>query len=319
MKNIDSDIMVSVNCLVYNHAPYLRQCLEGFIMQKTSFRFEVILHDDVSTDGSVEIIKEYAEKYPDIIKPIYEKENQYSKKDGSIARIMINNMSGKYVAMCEGDDYWIDPLKLQKQFDMMEKHPEIDMCTHATYFEDAVSGMRCGENFHGKDVCVLSTQDVILEEGGFITTSSIFYRNTLNQKIPAFREFMDYDYPLQIQGSLRGGILYLPDYMSVYHQGVPGSFCNREKTIEEKVDYIHNKEHLLSLLDEETNHLYHNTIIARFLLYEVTSQNNQIKNIRILWKYRKGWPKLDCKKKINIIRKCICPQFILLYNRYFRK
>lgn len=110
-------IMVSIRCTVYNHEPYLRDCLEGFIMQKTNFRIEAIVHDDASTDGSATIIKEYAEKYPDIIKPIYEVENQYSKHNGSLERIMNEACKGKYIAFCEGDDYWIDPLKLQKQVD----------------------------------------------------------------------------------------------------------------------------------------------------------------------------------------------------------
>jgi glycosyltransferase involved in cell wall biosynthesis len=118
--------LVSIKCLVYNHEPYLRQCLNGFVMQKANFAFEAIVHDDASTDKSAEIIKEYAAKYPDIIKPIYETVNQYSKADGSITRIMNAAISptAKYIAMCEGDDYWIDPLKLQKQVDWLEAHSD---------------------------------------------------------------------------------------------------------------------------------------------------------------------------------------------------
>ncbi len=121
-------MMVSIKCLVYNHAPYLRQCLDGFVMQKTNFKFEAVVHDDCSTDGSQEIIKEYAAKYPDIIKPIYETENQYSKHDGSLRRIVDAHLNGKYIAFCEGDDYWIDPNKLQLQVDYMEAHPNVGMC-----------------------------------------------------------------------------------------------------------------------------------------------------------------------------------------------
>ena len=120
----DRPLMVSIRCLVYNHEPYLRQCLDGFVMQKTNFRFEAIVHDDASTDNSAAIIREYAEKYPDIIKPIIETENQYSKHDGSLRRIMDEACKGKYIACCEGDDYWTDPLKLQKQVDYLEAHPE---------------------------------------------------------------------------------------------------------------------------------------------------------------------------------------------------
>ncbi len=84
MESLDNQIVVSIRCLTYNHAPYIRQCLDGFVMQKTNFRFEAIVHDDASTDGTQDIIREYEKKYPDIIKPIYEKENQYSKHDGSL-------------------------------------------------------------------------------------------------------------------------------------------------------------------------------------------------------------------------------------------
>ena len=124
------DLMVTIRCLVYNHEPYLRQCLDGFVMQKTNFRFEAIVHDDASTDGSADIIREYAAKYPDIIKPIIQTENQYSKRDGSITRILNAYTHGKYVAYCEGDDYWTDPLKLQKQVDFLESHPDYVMCSH---------------------------------------------------------------------------------------------------------------------------------------------------------------------------------------------
>lgn len=115
--------LVAIRCTVYNHEPYLRECLDGFVMQKTNFPFVAIVHDDASTDGSAAIIREYEEKYPNIIKPIFEKENQYSKGPGVIGQIMndaIDSTGAKYVAMCEGDDYWIDPLKLQKQVDFLE-------------------------------------------------------------------------------------------------------------------------------------------------------------------------------------------------------
>lgn len=123
-------LLVSIRCLAYNHEKYIRETLEGFVMQKTNFRFEAIVHDDASVDGTAEIVREYAEKYPDIIKPIYEIENQYSKKDGSLSRIMHEACKGKYIAMCEGDDYWTDPYKLQKQVDFLETHPGYVICSH---------------------------------------------------------------------------------------------------------------------------------------------------------------------------------------------
>lgn len=120
----DNKPLVAIHCLVYNHEPYLRDCFEGFVMQQTTFPFVVIVHDDASTDGSAGIIREYAEKYSHIFKPIYQKENLY-KKGGfrvinEVIFSVIDGIGAKYVAMCEGDDYWIDPLKLQKQVDILE-------------------------------------------------------------------------------------------------------------------------------------------------------------------------------------------------------
>lgn len=122
--------MVTAYTLVYNHKNYIRQCLEGLVMQETNFRYECFVHDDASPDGSGEIVKEYAEKYPDKIVAICQTENQYSKHDGSLKRIINEHIHGKYVAICEGDDYWTDPTKLQRQVDFLESHPKYTMCFH---------------------------------------------------------------------------------------------------------------------------------------------------------------------------------------------
>ena len=122
--------LVSISCLVYNHEPFLRECFEGFMMQKTNFPFEVLVHDDASTDKSAEIIREYTAKYPDIFKPIYQTENQYSKGVKVSATFNFPRAKGKYIALCEGDDYWTDPLKLQKQVDFLENNPDHVMCSH---------------------------------------------------------------------------------------------------------------------------------------------------------------------------------------------
>lgn len=135
-KNIfDNDTkqlpLVSICSITYNHAPFIRQCLDGFLMQKTNFKYEVIIHDDASTDGTTEIIKEYAKKYPDLITPIYQTENQYSKGlRGFFAKFVFPKAKGKYIALCEGDDYWTDPYKLQKQVDFMEKETNYSMIFH---------------------------------------------------------------------------------------------------------------------------------------------------------------------------------------------
>lgn len=133
--------LVAIHCLVYNHEPYLRNCFEGFVIQQTNFPFVAIVHDDASTDGSAAIIREYEEKYPHIFKPIYEKENLYKHGGfGAIDSVMydaIDAVAPKYVAMCEGDDYWTDPLKLQKQFELLENdHTLIAVCSDTSIVDD---------------------------------------------------------------------------------------------------------------------------------------------------------------------------------------
>ena len=127
-----SGILVSIDCTTYNHGKYISDALDSFLMQNTNFKYEILVHDDASTDDTPKIIKEYESIYPDLIKPIYQKENQYSK-GLRVSGINLRRARGKYIAVCEGDDYWIDPYKLQKQVDYMESHPECSMCTHAAY------------------------------------------------------------------------------------------------------------------------------------------------------------------------------------------
>jgi len=115
--------LVSVCVITYNHEKYIRQCLDGILMQKVNFPYEILIHDDASPDATADIIREYEAKYPDIIKPIYQTENQYSQGK-SVSRFNNDRARGKYIAQCEGDDYWTDPGKLQMQVDFLEAHPE---------------------------------------------------------------------------------------------------------------------------------------------------------------------------------------------------
>lgn len=219
------EVLVSIRCLVYNHEPYLRQCLDGFVMQKTNFAFEAIVHDDASTDKSADIIREYAAKYPDIIKPIYETENQYSKRNGSIRRIMndATSKTTKYIALCEGDDYWTDPLKLQKQFDFMEANPNYSLCFHPAYvkFENGIQERTLfGEwketDYNGLDIIRQWT----------IPTASVFFRTKFYNKkyfeIANDRRFIYGDIVLFEYMSTKGRIKCINEVMSVYRRNAGG-------------------------------------------------------------------------------------------------
>ncbi len=264
MKNDTRPLMVTIRCLTYNQEKYIRQCLDGFVMQKTNFRFEAIVHDDASTDGTADIIREYEAKYPDIIKPIYETENQYSKHDGSLKRIMDKHMHGKYIAICEGDDYWIDPLKLQKQYDFMEIHPECSLCFHANY--DLLPSGKKRIRKPREIKAFYSPEDVILGGGGFMATNSMFYRGEYLRKedIPDFWKNCPIgDMPSMLYLSTKGVVGYIDDIMSVYRRQAIGSWSSRQNSFKIK------KEHLKAILrmfdefDKYTDFIYHKAVIKK--------------------------------------------------------
>lgn len=177
MQNWNGEIpLVSISCITYNHEPYIVQALNGFLMQKTSFPFEVLVHDDASTDRTADIIREYEKKFPKIIKPIYQKENQYSKGFTAVtATWNFPRAQGKYIALCEGDDYWIDENKLQKQVDFLESNPEYGMCyTKSKQFLQEKG--RYGKKTFGKKI---NSYDDIFVNGNRIPTPSVVCRKEL--------------------------------------------------------------------------------------------------------------------------------------------
>lgn len=123
-----TDIIVSICCITYNHEKFIRDAIEGFLMQKTTFNFEILINDDASTDNTQQIIREYETKYPELIFPIYHKENQWSKGVKPNQAFNFPRARGKYIAMCEGDDYWTDTMKLQKQVEFMDENLEYSFC-----------------------------------------------------------------------------------------------------------------------------------------------------------------------------------------------
>lgn len=130
MSNSDNTPLVSVVCITFNHAPYIADALKSFIAQQTDFPFEIIVHDDASTDGTADIIREYHERYPGLIRPVLQQENQYSQHHcfDRIIHGAVDMARGKYIAYCEGDDFWTDSCKLQLQADFLNANPDYGMC-----------------------------------------------------------------------------------------------------------------------------------------------------------------------------------------------
>ena len=262
MKSQKDVPLVTIRCLVYNHEPYLRQCLDGFVMQKTNFRFEAIVHDDASTDGSADIIREYAAKYPDIIKPIIETENQYSKRDGSLGRIMNAHTHGKYVALCEGDDYWIDPLKLQKQVDFLESNSDYVM----TYSDAIVVDGNSKPIFHRapRRYSGNITKE-LLNKGNFIRTASACFRNRYEEysiereKIPF--KLMMADLPMWIYYSTIGKVHCFDEKMVAYRVLLESAshFSDKSKLIAfyanaEQITKYFNLRYNVGLSEEDIEH-----------------------------------------------------------------
>lgn len=229
--------LVTINCCTYNQSKYIKKCLDGFVMQKTTFKFKAIVHDDASTDGTTDIVREYAEKYPDIIEPIIEKENVFSKRDGSLDRIMNKACNGKYVAFCEGDDYWIDPYKLQKQVDYMESHPDCVLCYSDFYkAEDGIFDYRVGntQRYRKQNRNIPNSLEKLfyrILEGSIDaqTMTMLYRRSSFDSIIPNKHTFMMGDIPLLLDLSQMGKLHYIDEPQAVYniHQG---SACRTPET-----------------------------------------------------------------------------------------
>lgn len=296
---MDNNVVVTIRCLVYNHEQYLRKCLDGFIMQKTNFPFEAVVHDDASTDGSAAIIKEYAERYPSIIKPIFEIENQYSKHDGSLRRIMNEHTRGKYVAMCEGDDYWIDPLKLQKQVDFLENHPDYGMCyTNFNLYKQKERKMVYSvydslSSFYPKK---FSLEDFIYSQG-FTCPASWLYRRELSDSYKPEIRTLDGTFLLFAHFLYVTKVHYIDDVTTVYRYHDKGvshlkdynSQYKRKKSLLTSQLYLIEKYKLSSSLKNNCIRRFYHSNLPLFIIHhqwdEFEKAKRIIKNPSLMVKY----------------------------------
>lgn len=222
--------LVSICTLTYNHNPFIKECLDGILMQKTNFAFELIVHDDASTDGTAEIIKEYKAKYPDIITPVYQTENQYSKGKRVMQEFVYPKTKGKYIAICEGDDFWTDPYKLQKQVDFLEAAPEYGVCyTPANILH---LNKNLTEEFLREGD---PTIDDLIVNNPICTLTTIFRKELLLKYLeevkPENKNWRMGDYPLWIWFAIHSKIKYLPCITATYRylEGSVSHSTDKEK------------------------------------------------------------------------------------------
>ncbi len=279
--------LVRVSCKTYNHANYITDALHGFVIQQTGFPYVCTIIDDASTDGTQEVIKNFINANFDLqdasiayeketsdchttfaqhksnkncyFAIIFLKENHYSKRRSKKPYIT-EWLDTKYIALCEGDDYWTDPMKLQKQVGYLEGHPDCCMCCHTADWE--IDGRLYKGGCQHKESCNLTTEEVIRNGGLYLATNSLVYRRWLSVDVPAWRaKAVIGDFPLQILGTLRGGLHFLSDTMSVYRYLCRGSwtaqhFVSNSNGKEIRIAHAKNKVLWLGLLDKDTEYRY---------------------------------------------------------------
>jgi len=216
---------VSICCITYNHASYIEQCLDGFLMQKTTFPFEIIIHDDCSTDGTTEIIKKYVEKYPKLFVPFYETENQYSKGvRGIYVNYVFPHVKGQFVAMCEGDDYWIDSEKLERQIQYLTKNTDTALLAENTRVENSIKNI--SYLFSSEKTESFSLEEILYKRR-FATSSVVFRYSVLKEFLPKLKTSCDTI--IWACCASVGKIDYIPNVSSVYRRGFQGVTENTNK------------------------------------------------------------------------------------------
>lgn len=228
--------MLSVLCITYNQEKFVREALDSFLSQKTDFPYEIVIADDGSTDGTREIIQGYKKRYPDMIRPQFRDINVGSLRNFYLS---YNVCRGRYIAICDGDDHWTDPDKLQKQVDFLERNPEFSMTSHAV--KTVFLGVEKKDPF--VKPLEISTLKETIEHGHFVPTLSIVLRRTLLPKLPPwFQELWVDDIPLIMMMTALGKNYYFKEVMGYKRKHPLGiSQEERRKTKEYKIYMLKNK------------------------------------------------------------------------------
>ena len=302
------EVMVSIICRTYNHEKHIAEALDGFLNQETEYPYEILINEDASTDHTADIVREYENKHPDKIFPIYQKVNQNGKQNTTL--LLMSKARGKYFAICEGDDCWIDPHKLQKQIHYMEEHPDCTLCVHNA-IQVTEDGKRLTDIVLTEEDGIIPAEEFIKGGGAhYCATASIVGRMEHAIKVPDFYRNCSLDYAWQIYLAACGYAYCFKDRMSLYRVAVSGSWTERmerDPSAYARVYGLINK--MLKEFDEWSGGRFHDTVresIAkhtyligirtndRSVLKDedvkkwIQSQSKSFKAKHILWKYAPG-------------------------------
>lgn len=321
MKTTDTakEILVSVLCLCYNHVNLIKYALEGFVKQKTNFNYEVIIHDDLSTDGSQDIIREYENNYPYLLRVIYQDENQYSKGVNIIEDIMKPLAKGKYIALCEGDDYWTDMCKLQKQVNFMEAHTDYSLCVHKCTQLTLTDNTQIEIPVLNKS-CDINVSEAIIQGGGFFPTCSFLYRNNFSTN-RRWGTGICGDYQILLNCVMNGKVRFIADNMGVHTYLNSGSWSstiqqNREKYYNFRMQLIES----LHLLDKDTNFIYSDAINKKIKKIIFYIDLDYFKNYKKLLgrDNKEFFDEFSIRVKIAIILKAFIPRTYDIIKNIFK-
>lgn len=308
--------LVKVSCLTYNHKRYIEDAMNGFCMQQTDFPFICIIFDDNSTDGEQDVIKQYLEnhfimdddttmmrKETDDYVLIYTrhktnencyfavyflKYNHYQLNKSRIPYLLPEWNDIKYLAICEGDDYWIDPMKLQKQVDYLEAHPECTLVCNRTKIKSEKYLSFMDDNCCLNNDGVLDAKDVIRKGGLYISTCSLIYRSSLTSFYPEYcKKCHVGDYPLQILAAMKGSVYYLNDPMSVYRVNNPMSWVGRTASKSIKESYLKGTRTEVDMLKGfATEYTNYRSVFFQRIGYYITSviynYRNDLQSVKLI-------------------------------------
>lgn len=297
-----NEIDVTIICLCFNHEKYIAKTLEGFLNQKTKYKFEIIIHDDASTDSSRKIIESFHEKYPNLIYPYYETKNQYTNPNSFFVRNLINNKArGRYIAFCDGDDYWIENDKIERQVIVLDNYKNIDICACETLVE--FNGKIIDKISPSKTENVLSFENVVNGGGDYVGTASLMFRKKLFDNYPVPERIGTLDYIMQMCGSINGGMYYINKPMCVYRKLTNGSWTrNTRFDLALKVKTYNDIILALKRIDEFTNNSYKEIIDKKIkeFTFEILFAKSDYKKMKST-EFVDLYNKVSFKRKIKKI------------------
>lgn len=281
--------IVSVVCISYNQEKFIKETLQSILSQKTNFDFDVIINDDASSDNTVKIIKEFEKMYPDIIKPIYQTENQYSKNVNPWFDITFPLVKSKYIALCEGDDFWTDENKLQQQFNFMEANPEYSCVLHNSIIVDQNNNFISEFNQY-KPQNPIPEKDIIGKGGNLAFTASMFFRNYF--EYPDFlKRAKSGDRALRLFLMTKGKFHFIDKKMCAYRLHSSGVTKGGSKTA--RIPFIESNIELLNDFNIYSNEKYKEIIYdelskmaKNYAYFTGTISNKYSKHLNFIDKFK---------------------------------